>query len=94
MDIRGSRKGDPDLTLGGNEWSKDDVACLEPDQQDPGYFLIVQGWAGVPVEVIPARIGLNIEGLLQSFDDPRASKCGTTAATPRLHPRDIAAYWM
>jgi len=40
-----------------NVWGKDDIGRLQPDSADPGIFLIVQSWAGVPVEEILDRIG-------------------------------------
>ena len=42
-----------------NVWSKHEIGRLRPSLDDPGYFLVVQSWAGVPVEDIQANIGLS-----------------------------------
>jgi hypothetical protein len=44
-----------------NVWSKNEIARLQPSTEDPGHFLVVQSWAGVPVEDIEARIDLALE---------------------------------
>ena len=41
-----------------NVWFKGDLHRLVPDPGDPGYFLVVQSWAGISVEEIRSRIGL------------------------------------
>jgi hypothetical protein len=33
-----------------NVWSAEQAGRLKRDDADPGYFLVVQSWAGLPVE--------------------------------------------
>jgi len=35
-----------------NVWSVNDVKRLAPDDGDTGYFIVIQSWAGVPIETI------------------------------------------
>jgi hypothetical protein len=41
-----------------NVWGESSVDRLRPDGDDPGYFIVVQSWAGVRVADIPGRLGL------------------------------------
>jgi hypothetical protein len=43
-----------------NVWSPQEAYRLAPDPDDPGYFLVVQSWAAIPVEEIQAKTGLHL----------------------------------
>ena len=44
-----------------NVWSVDSASRLARDNSDPGHFLVVQSWSGIPVEEIIERIELDLE---------------------------------
>jgi hypothetical protein len=41
-----------------NVWSRDERHRLVNRGDDPGYFLVVQSWAGIPIEEIQAKVGV------------------------------------
>jgi hypothetical protein len=41
-------------------WYKSEIDRLKPDPDDPGYFLVVQSWSGIPPEEVQARLGLHL----------------------------------